>query len=307
MKFACQASCNYFEGPEYYNFASDYFETWLRRALGKRVKPSEHWTRTYGKDWTLVFGLSVKRGRKRPKIVYGPDVDRREKTVEWGISVDYVGNKSLDPKSYVGPIRQFLEGIMIVLEKLEIDTSKLSKDLPAAIKEFCSNRYMISEEATADNFVDVTANDFFQRFESAPKTAVRHRRLPKWNIPKNIGKLVDEEGGTWETCRFAPLRLLVMSGTSSHGRALPLVWQIELDIDLYDKQYESAATKIKATGNDPDGDGWTELVEEEFAKRYPRLANQLDSDSETSTCVMSVESVDACKKLLELMWSLIYG
>jgi hypothetical protein len=151
MKFAWQTG-GYYEGPGDYRFAPDYFETWLRRAVGKRVKPSEYWTRTYGKDWTLVFNLSAKKGRKKPKIIYGPDVDRREKTVEWGISVDYVGNKSLDPKAYVGPIRQFLEGVVVVLDKLEIDTSKLSKNVPAAIKEFCSNRYMICEEITAENY-----------------------------------------------------------------------------------------------------------------------------------------------------------
>jgi hypothetical protein len=282
---------NYYEGPVY-RFGD--FETWLRRALGKRVKPSEHWTRTYGKDWTLVFALSAKRGRTRPKIFYGPDVNRREKTVAWGISVDYVGNKSHDPKSYVGPIRQFLEGIITVLEKLEMDTSKLSTELPAVIKEFCSNRYMIGEEATAENYVD--------NYVITPNTTVRHRRLPKWKIPKDLIKRVEEEGD-WESDRFAPVHLLVMPGT---GRKA-LDWQVELDIDLEDKQYANAAEKIKAMGNEPDGDGWTELVEREFTKRYPKLAREFSSDSEMATCVVLVKSETACKKLLEVIWSLIYS
>ena len=302
MKFAWQTG-GYYEGPvggypdgpRDYDFAPDYFETWLRRAVGKRVKPSQYWTRTYGKDWTLVFNLSAKKGRKKPKIIYGPDVDRREKTVEWGISVDYVGNKSLDPKSYVVPIRQFLEGVVIVLDKLEIDTSKLSKDVPAAIKEFCSNRYMISEEITAENYGGP--------YVITPNTIVRHRRLPKWKIPKDLIKRVQEEGD-YESERFAPLRLLVMPGT---GRKSSLDWQIELDIDIYDKQYASAGEKIKAMGNEPHGDGWTELIEREFTKRYPKFAGEFDSNSETSTCVVSVKSEEACKKLVELIWSLIYA
>ena len=90
------------------------------------------------------------------------------------------------------------------------------------------------------------------------------------------------------------------------GRKASLIWQVELDIDLDDKQYESAAKKIKAMGNEPQGDGWTLLIEKEFSKRYPKLAREFDSDSETATCVVSVKSEEACKKLTELMWSFIY-
>ena len=218
--------------------------------------------------------------------------------MEWGISVDYVGNKSLDPKSYVGPIRQFLEGVVIVLDKLEIDTSKLSKDVPAAIKEFCSERYMICEEITAEEYMSHGGP-----YVIRPNTIVRHRRLPKWKIPRDLIKRVEEDGD-YESERFAPLRLLVMPGT---GRKSSLDWQVELDIDIYDKQYASAGEKIKAMGNEPHGDGWTELIEREFTKRYPKFAGEFDSNSETSTCVVSVKSEEACKKLVELMWSLIYG
>jgi hypothetical protein len=60
-------------------------------------------------------------------------------------------------------------------------------------------------------------------------------------------------------------------------------------------------------GNEPDGGGWAELIEKEFTKRYPKQVNEFDSDSETSTCVVSVQSEDACKKLVSLIWSLIYA
>lgn len=296
MKFAYRV--DYIIEDPAYNFADDYFDEWLRRALGKRVRPSEYWARTYGKDWTLVFGLSARRGRKKPKVVYGPQVNRREKTVEWEIGVDYIGKKSLDPKLYVGPIRQFLEGIITVLERSELDTSKLTKELSAVIKEFCSYRYMIVEEVTAENYVD--------RYEITPNTIVRHRRLPKWIIPKDLKKRVEQEG-EWETDRFAPLRLLVMAGNKGRSSKHSLDWQLEHYIDLDDKQYAKAAEKIKATGNEPDGDGWTELIEREFTKRYPKLAKEFGSDSEIATCVVFVKSEAACKKLLELIWSLIYA
>lgn len=282
----CEDGTNYFFGD---------LDSWLGGELRKRIKPSEYFTRNYGKDWTLEFVLSTRRRRKIPKILVGPEVERRNKTVAWLISVNYVGNKSLDPKSYALPIKQFIEGIIIALKGVEIDTSKLTTDLQALVKDFCSNPDMVAELVSDSG-----------DFEITPKRAITKRRLPEWKIPKNIERVVDDEGATWESELFAPLRLMVISDTSSRGGKIPLRWQIELDIDLHDKQYASAGEKIKAMGNEPDGDGWTELIGKEFAKRYPKYATEFDSDSEMSTCVVSVESESACQKLIELVWSLIY-
>jgi len=128
---------------------------------------------------------------------------------------------------------------------------------------------------------------------------------PKWSMPKNLEELVEQNDGMWDDDRWKPIRLTVMSDTSSRGRKIPLSWQLEFD--PYVKPFKAAGKRmIMARGVEPHGDAWANLIEREFAKRHPELAGELESDSETSTCVMQVESEETCKKLLGLVWSLIY-
>ena len=140
--------------------------------------------------------------------------------------------------------------------------------------------------------------------ENQPQPLTPRIPLPKWKIPKNIQKRVDDEDGMWEDERFDPILLTVMSGVEHEGRDIPLSWQIEFD--PYDDRLKSANRKLESSDIEPDGDGWAEFIEKEFAKRYPKLADELHSDSESSTCVLWVESEGSCKKLIELVWSLIY-
>jgi len=139
---------------------------------------------------------------------------------------------------------------------------------------------------------------------SRPRMAKPAAPSPKWTIPKNIGKLVKEEGGMWEDERFDPMLLTVMSDTSYNGRDIPLAWQIEFD--PFDDRLGTANEKIEASGIEPDGDGWSEIIEKNFAERYPKLAKEFHSDSESSTCVVWVESEDTCRKLMEIVWTLMH-
>jgi len=128
---------------------------------------------------------------------------------------------------------------------------------------------------------------------------------PKWSMPKNLKQLVQENDGMRDDERWNPVLLTVMSDTSSRGRKIPLTWQLQFD--PYVKPFKAAGKKqIETRGVEPDGDAWTNLVEREFAIRYPELMREFDSDSESSTCVVSVKSEGACEKLMELIWSLIY-
>ena len=128
--------------------------------------------------------------------------------------------------------------------------------------------------------------------------------LPQWRIPKNIQKRVEDEGGMWEDERFDPVLLTVLSDTSYQGRDIPLGWQLEFDPS--DDRLESANEKFEAAGIEQDGDGWSSVIEKEFAKRYPKLAGEFHSDSESSTCVVWVESESTCRKLMEVVWSLMH-
>jgi len=127
---------------------------------------------------------------------------------------------------------------------------------------------------------------------------------PIWEIPANLESLVEDGDGMWEGDRWDPIILTVMSGTSYGGRDIPLAWQIEFD--PYDDRLEAANHRLEATGIEPDGDGWAELIIQKFAERNPKLSRELHSDSESSTCVLWVESEAACKELTELVWSLLH-
>ena len=77
------------------------------------------------------------------------------------------------------------------------------------------------------------------------------KSAPDWNIPDNLGELLNrDEGGMWEDSRWAPLLLTVMKGTSYVGRDIPFAWQIEFE--PVGRPFESTNDKIRALGLDPD-------------------------------------------------------
>lgn len=129
------------------------------------------------------------------------------------------------------------------------------------------------------------------------------KTAPIWKIPKNLKKLVEEDG-MWEDERWDPILLTVMSDTSYEGREIPLAWEIQFD--PFDDRLETAKSRIEASGIKPDGDGWSDVVQEEFGRRYPKLAGELHTDSESSTCVLRVESEATCRKLVEVVWALMH-
>jgi hypothetical protein len=131
--------------------------------------------------------------------------------------------------------------------------------------------------------------------------------LPKWSIPENLQAILDaDEDGMWEDNRWDPILLTIMKGTSYHGRAIPLVWQLEFHPD--DEEFEAANKSIKSQGVDPDGYGWRTALHSAIAERYPEIVNELHfEDTGRDTCVVWVESENACRILIEVAWGLIHG
>jgi hypothetical protein len=130
-------------------------------------------------------------------------------------------------------------------------------------------------------------------------------KSPKWNVPKNLKKLVEEEGGIWEDDRWEPILLSVMTDTNYGGRDIPLAWQIEFQPD--DERFKAANQALEALGLDSDGYGWAERIEAVFNKEYPKLASQLNfGDTESDACVVWVETESTCKTLVEVVWALIH-
>lgn len=81
-----------------------------------------------------------------------------------------------------------------------------------------------------------------------------------------------------------------------------LAWQIEFEPD--DVAGSAGAALIDSNGVEPDGDEWANLVIDQVAQRHPELTGALRSDSEQSTCVIWVETEDACRKTLAIVQQL---
>ena len=138
--------------------------------------------------------------------------------------------------------------------------------------------------------------------KEAPKRAPS--RLPKWQVPKDLKKRGAAADGSWEDERYDPLLLTVNTGGTYGGREIPFMWQIEFD--PFDERLQAAAEPLERRGVEPNGDGWSGVIQKAFRKRFPKWARELHDDSESSTCVLWVESERACKALVELVWSMLF-
>ena len=292
-----------------YCFTFD-FAGWLQNELGTQIEESEAFAKKFGKDWELIFAWR-KELRIESRTVTGPWIDRKYKEIRWGIEVPHFELASPNARNYELKLRELLEGIVTILTNEHIDGSKIQEAIPVLLRRFSSQLNMLKHDPHPYTYGTPEDPYGHKKTTAEPakpkaKTAANFvkRKLPQWKIPKDIAKRVEDEGGTWESERFDPILLTVSSETSYEGRDIPLAWQIEFD--PFDERLAAANEKLEPSDTEPDGDGWAEAVEAKFAKHYPKLAGQLHSDSESSTCVLWVESESACKKLLALVWSLIY-
>src|SRR5262245_1139546 len=129
-------------------------------------------------------------------------------------------------------------------------------------------------------------------------------RMPKWRLPRNINKALEEGEGFWEDERWSPILLTAMSGTEFNGREIPIAWQIEFDPSEDD--FEEANARLEEMGIECDGYGWGEYIRNSIREVNPGLAKRLHvTDCETDTCVVWVESDEDCRLLLEATWKLL--
>jgi hypothetical protein len=130
---------------------------------------------------------------------------------------------------------------------------------------------------------------------------------PEWRIPADLPELIAADDDlTWETQDWAPIELSVMAGTTYAGRDIPLAWQVEFE--PAGPAFDGANAKIAAMGVEPDGYGWSSLIAAVMQKHHPEIADDLNyGDTETSACVIWVESEETCRRLVEMVWTLIFN
>jgi hypothetical protein len=130
--------------------------------------------------------------------------------------------------------------------------------------------------------------------------------MPSWISPKNIAKELDDGAGFWEDERWSPIQLIAQSGTVYNGRVVPIAWQIEFDPS--DDEFEWSNDKLKAMGIEPDGYGWGEYIQTTVVNANPELANRCNiADCETDSCVIWVESPEDCRKIIEIIWRIVFN
>ena len=256
---------------------------WLTGELRQCVGSSKAFEQDYGKDWTLMLQLLTNTRLKKPRV-YRPDVHWK-KVICYIVIVPYIGASWAEPAAYAQPVRQWLEGMATILRTCHLDSSRFEQRIPALLGQFCSDPSRIVPD-----------------WVEAPKPVSAN--LPKWQVPKDVKKRAAAAGGSWEDERYDPVFLTVNTGAAYDGREIPLMWQVEFD--PFDERLEAAGERLERRGVDPDGDGWSSVIQKAFRKRFPRLARELHDDSESSTCVLWVESEHASKALVELVWSMLF-
>jgi hypothetical protein len=129
---------------------------------------------------------------------------------------------------------------------------------------------------------------------------------PRWKVPKNIRKVLEDEDGMWEDDRWSPIALTLMSGTELDGRDIPVAWQIEFDPSS--EALARANASLEAMEIEPDGYGWGEHIREAIQKQDAGLAERLHmNDCEIDTCVIWVETEEDCRNLVEATWALMFA
>ena len=133
------------------------------------------------------------------------------------------------------------------------------------------------------------------------------RTQPDWWIPTDLAELIAADDDlTWSTDAWAPLTLSVVAGTTYAGRDILLAWQVEFHPT--DPVFEGPNAKIVAMGREADGYGWSELIAAAMGKHHAEISGELRTgDTDASACVIWVESEQACRCLVGVIWNLIYG
>lgn len=112
---------------------SHHFQIYLSQELTKRVKPSDLFINKYGEDFSLMFRMSAKAELTVPEIK-GPTVYRKDRDVEFSIFLTYDKQENQGPTEYRQALGELMDQIVIVLERLEIDTAELRLDAHALIE-----------------------------------------------------------------------------------------------------------------------------------------------------------------------------
>ncbi len=111
------------------------FQKWLGDKLTSRVDSSDEFRNSFPGDFTLGFIISAKSENQRPEIV-GPTVFKRAKDVEFTIFLPHENRDYHTPEACQETVRLLIESIVAVLDRLQIDSTKICNDVAALLADF---------------------------------------------------------------------------------------------------------------------------------------------------------------------------
>lgn len=128
--------------------------------------------------------------------------------------------------------------------------------------------------------------------------------MPDWAIPDDLDTIIADEG-MWESDHWQPVMLTVMGDTVYQGRPIPQAWQIEFS--PHGPEFSHANNRLAAAGKTPDAYGWRDFIVEAMAKQAPNHVGEIHADdTEAAALVIWVESEEACKALIEVIWKTLH-
>jgi hypothetical protein len=131
----------YIESDAIFPF-SHHFQHRLSEAVTTLVIPSVKYLKKYGEDFELIFYMSAKRGPQDNEI-RGPTVFKKAKDVEYTVFLPFdVISRDGDAPRHC--LRFLLKGICDVLDKLEIDKTRLLDRQDAIIEGICCDPTMLA-------------------------------------------------------------------------------------------------------------------------------------------------------------------
>jgi hypothetical protein len=127
---------------------SHIFQKFISDSLSDSVVESPYFIKKYGENFSLVFNMSAKIHVEEVEI-HGPSVYHKGKNVEYTIFVPFeemTDKRYWDSVELAKPLKHLFSGIILVLEKLEIDPQRVVENFDEWIRRVTSDAAMISSE-----------------------------------------------------------------------------------------------------------------------------------------------------------------
>lgn len=117
------------------------FQRYISAFLTDNTKTSETFEQTYGSSAEISFFMSAKSGLQKPEIK-GPNFYKADNEVEYVIFLPF-HDKHHSENSLRAALTDFLDSIILTLNSLNIDTSKLSKQYDNLISDVLRDKTFI--------------------------------------------------------------------------------------------------------------------------------------------------------------------